>query len=177
MPTPTYEHIVSTTLSANTSTVDFTSIPSTYTDLVLTYHAKSVNNSTAGNGLRLNNDSTSGNYYAVNYSQYGNTSTSTIAQSNLGGSRTEAYGSWNAASNTDGMNMMAIVHLNNYSDTTKRKTVLSRAGSNAGGGGFNATEITVTSWNSNAAINRITLTNGDVWASGSVFTLHGIKAG
>ena len=177
MPTPTYEHIVTTTLGANTSTVDFTSITSSYTDLVLTAHAKSVNGSTAGQSIRLNGDATSGNYFVVVYSQYGSTSTSSLTASNLGSSRTEGYIAWDAAANTDGMNWMAVVHLNSYSDTSKRKTILSRVGSNAGSGNFNSTEKIHTAWNSTAAINRITLVNGELYAAGSVFSLHGIKAG
>lgn len=177
MPTPTYEHIVTTTLGASTSTVDFTSITSAYTDLVLTAHAKSVNGSTAGASMRFNGDSTSGNYFTVIYSQYGSTSSSSFTASNLGSSRTEGYIAWDAAANTDGMNWMAVVNLNSYSDTSKRKTALVRVGSNAGGGGFNSTEFITNQWNSTAAINRITLVNSEVYAAGSVFSLHGIKAG
>jgi len=177
MPTPTYEHIVTTTLSANTSTVDFTSITSAYTDLVLTAHAKSVNGSTAGAPMRFNGDATVGNYNIVVYSQYGSTSTSSMQISNLGGSRAEGYIAWDAAANTDGMNWMAVVHLNSYSDTSKRKTALVRVGSNAGNGGFNSTECIQNTWSSTAAINRITLINSEVYAAGSVFSLHGIKAG
>jgi hypothetical protein len=177
MPTPTYEHIATTTLGSNTSTVDFTSITSAYTDLVLTAHAKSVNASTAGQSMRFNGDATSGNYFTVIYSQYGSTSSSSLTAANLGSSRTEGYIAWDAAANTDGMNWMAVVNLNSYSDTSKRKTALVRVGSNAGGSSFNSTEFITNQWNSTAAINRITLVNSEVYAAGSVFSLHGIKAG
>jgi hypothetical protein len=177
MPTPTYEHITTTTLSSNTSTVDFTSITSAYTDLILTTQTKSVNGSTAGHALRVNGDAGSGNYFSVVAAQYGSTSSSSMVFSNLGSSRTEGYAAWDAASNTDGMNQMAIIHFNSYSDTTKNKTFLTRVGSNAGNNNFNGNELIISTWNNTSAIDRITIINSEVFAVGSIFTLHGIKAG
>lgn len=176
MPTATYEHITTTTITGSaTSTVDFTSITSAFTDLKLVIQAKA---SADGDIIycRLNNDSTSGNYLWGYVTLFGNGTTTNSGVSNRGASQTYGMISWDACPNTDGQNLISITHFNNYSDTSKYKTFLTRTGSNKGSN-YNGTEIIISEWASTSAINRITLTlSTTTFAIGSKFSLYGIKA-
>jgi hypothetical protein len=67
----TYEIITTTTVGAGgTASISFTSIPQTYTDLILYYSLRS-NNTSAGSGVfeslvtRINGSTTNSNYYAI----------------------------------------------------------------------------------------------------------------
>jgi hypothetical protein len=69
--------------------------------------------------------------------------------------------------------MTAIAHIQNYSNTTTHKTVISRGGSPA----TNSSPM-VGLWRNTSAINsiKISLQSGTALKSGSTFTLYGIKA-
>jgi hypothetical protein len=64
MPTPTYVAIAKTVLSSNQAEITFSSIPSTYTDLVVLVSARSASGgSTSDNvALRLNGSTTTYSY-------------------------------------------------------------------------------------------------------------------
>lgn len=163
MPT-TYEKIASNTLSSATSTVTFSSIPATFTDLVLV-----INYQASGGAVyaqyRLNSDS------GTNYSRtwlYGN---GTSALSSRGVNETYIYadsGTYAASGNWATL----ITNFNNYSNTTTNKTTLTRFGEASIG-----TEAAVHLWRSTAAISSIAITaNANNFGIGSTFTLYGIKA-
>jgi hypothetical protein len=65
----------------------------------------------------------------------------------------------------------SIIQFNNYSNTTTYKTVLAR-GNNPGG----YVRAAVGLWRNTSAINRIDLASATTFASGSTFSLYGIKA-
>jgi hypothetical protein len=162
--TATYEKIATTTLGSSSATVDFTSISGSYTDLILI-----INCTTASGGddlwIRVNSD-TGTNYSLTQF--YGDgSSTGSTRRTNF--SRFMADNSY--PSTTEGFNQ--IVHFMNYSNTTTYKTFLSRA--NRAG---HSTGATVGLWRSTSAITSINLllAGSLSFASGSTFTIYGIKA-
>lgn len=155
----TYEPIATNTLSSATSSVTFSSIPQTYTDLVLVVFGK--NTSTADNfQLTMNND-TASNYSYVFFAGNGSSSSTGIAAN-----ATPMYVG-NMPSSAFALN---TIHINNYTNTTSYKTALSFVGGN------NA-QTWVNSWRSNSAITTLKVGTGTGnYAIGSSFTLFGIKA-
>jgi len=72
----TYVPIQAITLSASTSSVDFTNIPQTFTDLIIVASARYVSTNTGqGLGIRFNGDTTS-NYSFTILEGNGSTATS-----------------------------------------------------------------------------------------------------
>lgn len=162
----TYEPIATNTLGTATTSVTFSSIPSTYTDLVLVMNMSvaTVNNST---NMRLNGDTTGNNYSATILSGTGSTGY-TIRYTSVNSIYVDFYGNPGTTSNPN----VTIVHLMNYSSTTTNKTTLSR-GNNASYG----TDAIVGLWRNTAAINSITIFQPTYNMNvGSTFTLYGIAA-
>jgi hypothetical protein len=152
----TYSQIASTTLGTASSSIVFSSIPSTYTDLVLVVYVTAV--SPVNGGLRFNNDS------ATNYSSTRITGDSAGATSSRD-------------SNDDVLrtgvvsgNATVITHIMNYANTTTYKTVLSRAG-----GWNDRVAAFAGTWRNTAAINTVSVTNL-TYPIGSTFSLYGITA-
>lgn len=164
---PTYQSIATTTLGSASYPVTFSSIPSTYTDLILTINGAGA--STNDIYCRVNSDSGS------NYSRtilYGDgTTAGSVRASNATAATLDYYGGLD----TTVGNSVQIVHFMNYSNSTTYKTILVR--SNRAGAG---TDAMVNLWRSTAAINRIDLYIGGSlninWAIGSTLTLYGIAA-
>lgn len=159
----TYESISSVTLTSNSTTVTFGSIPQTYTDLVLVIVAK-ITSGGLDMFIRFNSD-TGSNY---SYTQlYGN---GTSAASARGSSQTVGIAGSVYASN-DGV---AINHIMNYSNTTTNKSWLTRFSRGDG-----SAQIFANLWRSTSAISSFELSSGNpagTFTSGSTFSLYGIKA-
>lgn len=170
MATNTYVALDSRTISNNTTTyVDFTSIPQTYTDLVV------VCNVTSYGGA--------GNYI---YAQWGNGSIDTgtnYSTTIVSGSGTSAISTRFANRSNYNMDYYStpittepstrILQIMNYSNTTTNKTAINRAG-RAG----NGVDLTVGLWRSTSAINTLRITiDQNYFASGSTFSLYGIQKG
>lgn len=163
MPT-TYERIASNTLSSATSTVTFSSIPATFTDLILVCNA--ITSVTTGQiAIRLNGDT--GTNYSRNILWGNGTSAGSYRNSNENYAYTGYYTNlWTSPT-------INIFQINNYSSTTANKTILGRSN--------NASEATMASvnlWRNTSAITSIELTisGGSSYSTGSTFTLYGIKA-
>jgi hypothetical protein len=161
--TATYDKIATQTLGSSAATVTFSSIGATYTDLVLIVSATQTPATSANSGFIQLNSDTGSNYSLTNI--YGNGS---------------AAGSGRYTSATSMTNMIfqnvvgtTIMQFQNYSNTTTNKTVLTRANMSSG-----AVEASVGLWRSTTAINRIDLklNASQSFATGSTFTLYGIKA-
>ena len=158
----TYEPIATNTLGTAVASVTFSSIPSTYTDIVLIVSSSASVASYIS--LQYNGDT------ATNYSVTLLRGNGTAASSTRYSSTNEIYVSVASINNTDINN--TIVQFQNYSNTTTYKTNLSRA-NNAG----LSTDASVGVWRNTAAINSIKVLNtGANFAVGSTFTLYGIKA-
>ena len=157
----TYQAIATQTLSSTATTISFTSIPSSYTDLVLVANSYDASGGTASLTVQFNND-TNTNYSVTGL--YGDgTSASSYRQSSQNSSNAGTF-----------FPTTGIVTLNimNYSNATTYKTLLGRVSTAA-----SRVAATVGLWRSTAAISRIDLTiQGDNFATGSTFTLYGIAA-
>lgn len=160
----TYEPIATATASGSQSVISFTSITGTYTDLILAYSVKDGTAGNEGNILTTFNSDTASNYSWTNL--YGNGS---VAGSSRASSQTSiyAYCAGNTASFDAG-----FLHVMNYANSTTFKSTLNRGNVAAG-----AVVARAGLWRSTAAITRMDLTSSSGnYASGSTFTLYGIKA-
>ena len=164
----TYEPIATTTLSSSQNTVTFSSIPQTYTDLVLVMNPISDTATNSFPYLRFNGDSGS------NYSRTMIAGTGSVAESDRGSNESQGYFIYSTVVETNAA-FNAILNINNYSNTTTNKTYLSRI--NVASGTRPRVEALVGLWRSTSAINQIVLYCGpNNFVSGSTFTLYGITA-
>ncbi len=170
----TYTTIATTTLASNQGTVTFSSIPSTYTDLVLVINGGYVDNGFAF-GIRVGNGSVdSGANYSFTFLK-GNGS---VSSSGRGSNFTLGLATEQGINN---LSNAAIVNFMGYSNTSAFKTWVTRGGSS----GDNANS-TVSLWRSTSAINTIAISESGTGGSGSfnygnmlagsTFTLYGISA-
>jgi hypothetical protein len=162
----TYTPIATQTLGSSTSSITFTSIPSTYTDLVMVSNIGTVGGNITS-GIQFNGDT------ATNYSftaLYGDGSS---AGSGRVPNNTSIYVNYYAEATTTLLAQTVIYHIQNYANTNTYKTVLTRASSAPSG-----VSAVVGLWRSTAAITSLVLrsTSANNYAAGSTFTLYGIKA-
>ena len=161
----TYTPIATYTSPNGTGTsYTFSSIPSTYADLIL---ACSLKATSANSSIVARFNSDSGSNYSVTQ-MYGNGSS---AFSQRLSNQTEVYLSYTGFPTAASTYAPLIVNLQNYSNTTTNKTIISRSGYAA-----SATDVSVGLWRSTAAINSITLYAGNYFDTGSTFTLYGVKS-
>jgi len=156
----TYTPIFTYTVSGSAvSNFTWSSIPATYTDLII---VTGMISSSGGNGMGVQFNSDTGSNYSFTY---------------ITGNGTSAA-SGRASSTTNGQidrvaaNGAGITHIMNYANTTTYKTILSRG--NTSGEVF----AWVNLWRSTAAINTIKLFPNDStnFNVGATFTLYGIGA-
>jgi hypothetical protein len=158
MPTPTYQPLATITLGASTTSVTFSSIPATYRDLILIFDGAN----TAGITdlyIRLNGDSTSGNYPGVRMSGDGSNPSSTTANTTAMRVGFISTGRTNA-----------IIQIMDYSATDKHKTVLSRSNIPT-----STVDANVGRWANTAAITSVNIFGGTL-ASASTVSLYGITS-
>jgi hypothetical protein len=159
MPTPTYDAIATVVASGSTNQIDFTSIGSTYTSLVIKYYGKSNSGGTQGLYVRFNDDA------ANNYSDTEVTANPTTVPSgrdtNQSGYRSvvldNTYTNWAEIeiNNAKGGNMKAI------SSKTNLK--------------FSFMKIAVGRWTGTAAITKVSIIlPANLIAAGSTFSLYGL---
>jgi len=161
----TYTPIGSFTATTSVSSVIISGIPQTYTDLILVTNEKQ--SGARSSAMRFNSDTGS------NYSITGMYGTGAAANSYRTTNGNTIYYGYYAYSGTSNFDFNAIVHINNYSNTTTYKTIVSRA-NNAS----NNVEAITGLWRNTAAISSITLHMDSLsdFASGSTFNLYGIDA-
>lgn len=161
----TYTPIASITLGANATTVTFSSIPQTYTDLILIVSSQGTRATYGGDlTVKINSDSSS-NYSITSLTGNGSTATSTRASNQSSLSLGGDIGPASTSTYTP-----TIIHFFNYSNATTYKTILSRH-NNAG----QRVALICGLWRSTSAITQINLTaNGYDYVSGSTFNLYGI---
>ena len=167
----TYEPIATTTLGSAASTITFSSITGTYTDLevILLLPANGTSNNSDGLRFQLNGDTGS------NYSATWLTNSTTTATSSRESSATKGrVGNISQTTNDVGT---AIVRFLNYSNATTNKTVIGRSG-NLNSNGDSNVFAAVSLWRSTAAITQIVFSSssGANFPIGTMVTLYGIKA-
>jgi hypothetical protein len=166
MATNTYVALDKVTVGTATGTITFTSIPQTYTDLVIVSQIKTVSGTT-NLRIRFNGDTTT-NYSVTNLSGNGSSAfSSRIA--NINGGYIDNYGQ-----PTTTFSYSNTIQVFNYTNTTTFKTVLSRA-NNADIG----VDAAVNLWRKTPeAITSVTLysNNASTFDTGSTFSLYGIAS-
>jgi hypothetical protein len=168
----TYEPIATQTLGSDVSSVIFTSIPQTYTDLMLVFAARSAVSLGSDFLFCQPNNDTGTTKSNTNLNGNGSTATS-FRTSN------DAYmsiGVIAGATATANVYGASIAHFMNYSNTTTNKTVISR-GSQADSLVY-PVSAGVGLWRSTSAITSLYLYAGGLQniKAGSTFTLYGIEA-
>lgn len=158
--------LANTTLGSGTSSVTFSSISSSYKDLMLVIS----NFSTTSDGMdiimRFNSDT--GNNYSQSHIRGNGSTPGASAVANI----TAAYPNFYSILTTS--NVTNIIHILDYSATDKHKSMLVRAHD------MDSSKYVIAGtwrWASTSAINTISLAFSGINAtSGSTLTLYGVSA-
>lgn len=152
--------------AGGSSSISFSSIPSTYTDLKIVSSARTSSTPSGGSLISFNGSSTSMSTRAV----YGNGSTATSysASNSLGNLVNISTTTSNTFANSE-------LYIPNYAGSTNKSSSMDGVTENNATGAnafFNANL-----WSQTAAITSITLTpeGGDNYVQYSTFSLYGIK--
>jgi len=158
----TYNAIATTTLTATAASISFTSITSSYTDLVVVVKAKSAGNNTTF-GLKFNGDT--GSNYGSGY--MGGQNGSTLTTFNSGTSA-----SFNAQSQSSEF-APNVIHILNYANTNMQKLMFSEVNQP---NGYTLQYCAI--WSNTSAITTIDVGNfdsaGNHWVTGTSVTIYGI---
>lgn len=166
----TYVPIFMQTLTSAANIVTFSSIPSTYTDLVLVTNLKSSATPTAYSPTIYFNSDTDKTHYSY-VAMYGDGSSAVSFRWTT--STATQHGAMAMAVSASNFNT-AIINIQNYANSTTYKPVLTRSADTA-----NVTYATNGQWLNTAAITSISLYAADSnkdFTAGSTFSLYGIKA-
>lgn len=165
----TYEPIATTTLSSAASEINFTSITSTYTDLILVLQGNASTASTGVRNLFLQFNGDTASNYSVTL-LYGDGSGAFSVRTS---SATQMLWSDIPMANSTAIKPnVSTAHIMSYANTNVNKTVLATTAADI------YVERTVGLWRSTAAITSIKVYPGasDTFASGTRASLYGIKA-
>lgn len=163
----TYESIATTTLGSATATVTFSSIPATYTDLVVVLGIAGLS-AVETPKMYFNGDNSSTLYSTIWISGH---NTSAYSSGTTNQSTFYGIGAYNTGNSTGVSNI--IVQIPNYSNTTTFKNMLARN---------NSTDLSVDAtiglYRSTSAVSSISFIvhGGNTYSTGTVFSLYGIKA-
>jgi hypothetical protein len=157
----TYEAIATQTVTGSAAaSVTFSSIPSTYTDLVVVVQGLLT---TGADNVCLQFNGDTGSNYSVTVLLGDGTSASSFRTSNTSNCGRDVI------SNIQGN---VIYNINNYSNATTYKTVLGRSSATNYGA-----RTSVSMWRNTAAINQIVLfPTAYTFNVGTVLSIYGIKA-
>lgn len=159
MPTSTEIPIATTTLGSAAASYTFSSIPGTYTDLIL---VASTQNASGADNFLLNFNGDTGSNYSVTRLNGNGTSAGTNRATNQ--TVLQCGDVYSTRSTT-------IVHIMNYSNTTNYKTTITRQ-NNA----TNLVAANVNLWRSTSAITSILISTSSYnFSAGTTFTLYGIN--
>ena len=166
----TFELIASSTVGVGgAASIDLTSIPNTYTDLVLKVSARTTTGSFPDGSLQFNND-TGSNYRWRNI--YG---TGAAAGSNNGGTTTSiAFGTLVGSSETANTFTSSEIYIPNYAGSTQKSLSVDSVTENNATTAYMA--MLAGLWTSTSAITSIKLTtSAAAFAQYSTAYLYGVK--
>ena len=167
--TATYSLIANTTISgSSTTSYTFSSIPSTFTDLVMVIGSGGASGDVQP-AFRFNSDS-GANYSATVLSGSG----TSVIGTGSGSATNIQFGYFDYLSNGTN-NYTGIINVLDYSNTTTYKTALARSNNASTGVG-----AIVGLWQNTAAITSITVLisyGASSFRAGTTFKLYGIQAG
>jgi hypothetical protein len=154
---------------ASYSNFNFTNIPQTYQDLMLVVSSGTQQSGSAADYARLVLNGGTIGMSTTLLTGDGSSVTSTRESNTTSGGAIGIRPAY--AANLQGA---FITHILNYANTSTYKTSISRAASDANGSG--TTQLTVSLWQSTAAINAIIWGGtGNYPGAGSIATLYGIR--
>lgn len=157
----TFEPIATTTVASATNQVSFTSIPSTYTDLLIVALC-SYNGAGSGDlNIQFNSD-TANNYSATRLLNVGTTASSATQPNRA-----------NVLSGEAGVARTALeIHILSYASSVFKNVIISGICPSTGTNGC----WTTGSWRSTSAVTSVQIRAESTpqWAVGSTFTLYGI---
>jgi hypothetical protein len=165
MPTPTYNLIQEITVSGSvTSSINFTSVPQTFDDLVIVGKGKLALDE--GVLMRYNSDSAA-NYYRLASAANGGTAAS---------GSTSGDTSIAVTGGDERQNYIFTININGYKDVNWRKSSIGQSFTELGTQN-NTIVYWGNVWASLSAITTITLLTsaGTNYVAGSIFQLYGIK--
>jgi len=155
----TYTPIATSTLTSAAATFTFTSIPSTYTDLIIVLNG-AITSGLSSLGIQYNSNGTGYSY------------------TRLQGNGTTASSSRATGDDAVGFvaqdSCMTTIQINNYSNSTTYKTAISRTNSNYSSDGRTGSYVSL--WQNTAAITSIRLATSSTFVAGTNFTLYGIAS-
>jgi len=160
----TYEPIASTTLGSDASTITFSAIPQSFTDLVCVFK-------NASNGSLSSNSS---------WAQFNSDATANYSDTTLYGNGTSALSSSNTSATTGVAlggkidNGITVLHIMSYANTNVYKTCL--ASSESLVSSAHSVFRIVGMWRSTAAITSVSFVNNTTFKTGVALSLYGIKA-
>lgn len=158
MPTPTYDLIASNVLSSSASSVSFSSLPSSYRDLIIVADIKSPGAFDGATAALITFNSTTTGYSWVRMF-----SNSSSAQSDTGTDRIIGYNGYN------NQNGLTVVQIQDYSATDKHKTYLAR---------YSAENVYASAqvgrWANTSAISTIEFSIATNFPAGSSFYVYAI---
>jgi hypothetical protein len=150
----TYTQIASTTLGSAASSVTFSSIPGTYTDLVVVVDS-TITSGSVDTRIRINGDT------STNYSR-----------TYLYGDGSSAVSGRNSTDDAIGSGSKTIHNVMNYANTTTYKTSIARYGT---AGSLTLAQAAL--WRSTAAVTSFTILHiSSTFTAGSTFNLYGVTA-
>ena len=161
----TYTPLATTKLTSSSATVTFSSIPQTYTDLVVSINIAGL---TAQETPKMYFNGDTSALYSTTFLDGGSSvlSNRTTAQGSFYG-----IGAYNSG-NPTGVSSI-LININNYSNTTNNKTMLARSAA-----ATLSTNLTVGLYRSTSAVSSISFIvhGGNSYLPGTTFTLYGILA-
>jgi hypothetical protein len=168
----TYTPIATYTLASPTDPITFSSIPQTYTDLVVITYGRGTVASTLESLVCYPNGIT-GTTNASDTLLIGDGSSATSTRYT-----SVSYNTWGnipSASATSGIFGSVETHILNYANTTTYKTFLTRSAADLNGSG--RTVLSVSLWRSTSAITSLAIYAAAAnFATGTQMTLYGITA-
>jgi len=164
--------IESKTLGTAQASIEFTSIPQTFTDLVLVLSTRqNTGGITGGDGRMYFNDSTTG------YSgrQLGGSGSSAFSESTTAAGRFAGF--LNGSASTSNTFANTQIYIPNYTGSTNKSWSVDSV--NEDNGTFAYQTIQASLWSNTAAITKITYSDvgGTNFAAGSMVSLYGVLKG
>jgi hypothetical protein len=173
-PSGAYDSIATVTGTGSSSTITFSSIPSTYTHLQLRYIGRDNRSGVTTDAFVCQFNGDTGSNYLEYHLLQGDGSTAAAAVSGVSNTNI-LMGSIPAASALASTVGVGVVDILDYSNTNKYKTTRNLMGFEYNGSG--TIRLISGLWMSTSAINSITLTTGtgSNWTSATQFALYGVK--
>jgi hypothetical protein len=177
MPTPSFESIATITVTASggSASVEFTSIPSTYTHLQLRCFTRNIYSVGGGGGDNLfmqANGDTANNCNAHNLQGNGASASASVYNAETFGYYGIASGGGSGYSTLPFASV--IIDILDYKDTNKYKTARGITGYD--GNGYGAVCLASGTWRSTSAITSLKLYSNYNLTQYSHFALYGIKS-